>query len=529
METPPEAVEMAVEPTGPPAPAPAPELVRTSFVIPDLAAFATGLQALSRPQRVKRLLFVADRSINVDQAKRAAELALLEAQPGGDASSIRSAAQKVQDLGGNGDASQADAADTQSRDKLRKAEADLARARTARDKSATKSAYANVAACHVERGDLAPAVKAFSRARDHCQAGSSDQVEACVMVAVTAAAHGAWSNVASYCAKAEHALDAPGVAMNNNTTHRRRLRTCKLASHLDGKRYAEAAREAVAVASGLVDEDDEATPGFDFVPSQDIAAQAALLAVSSFDRSQLKSLCVDDAAYKTTLAQRGSVAAKDVVEACYAGDYAKALAFIAALGDELALDPVLAPHSTTLKEKAVDRLIAQYCKPYKTVDLGRMAAAFSLEQDALEDRVARLVGAGQLGDLRVDLVDHALRSSTSSKRDAALRDVLERGNNYLDEVRGLLLRTSCVEHDLVARGRATGPADRGGLRGLDRWAGGAPLAAASRRSRGGDARRMMLDDYGEADVAATTPRGFSDGIIAADDDDDDDDEVLDAP
>ena len=41
METPPEAVEMAVEPTGPPAPAPAPEVVRTSFVIPDLAAFAT--------------------------------------------------------------------------------------------------------------------------------------------------------------------------------------------------------------------------------------------------------------------------------------------------------------------------------------------------------------------------------------------------------------------------------------------------------------------------------------------------------
>ena len=83
---------------------------------------------------------------------------------------------------------------------------------------------------------------------------------------------------------------------------------------------------AVAVASGLVDEDDEATPGFDPVPSQDVAAQAALLAVtSSFDRAQLKSLCVDDAAYKTTLAQRGSTAAKDVVEVCYAGDYAKAL------------------------------------------------------------------------------------------------------------------------------------------------------------------------------------------------------------
>ena len=159
--------------------------------------------------------FCAPFSINATWDKPTSELALFEATPGGDASSIRAAAQKVQDLGGHGDASTADAADTQSRDRLRKAEADLARARTARDKSATKTAYANVAACHVERGDLAPAVKAFSRARDHCQAGSSDQVEACVMVAVTAAAHGAWSNVASYCAKAEHALDAPGVA----TTH----------------------------------------------------------------------------------------------------------------------------------------------------------------------------------------------------------------------------------------------------------------------------------------------------------------------
>ena len=34
---------------------------------------------------------------------------------------------------------------------------------------------------------------------------------------------------------------------------------------------------------------------------------------------------------------------------------------------------------------------------------------------------------------------------------------------------------------------------------------------------------MMLDDAREVDAAATTPRGFSDGIIAADDDDDDDD------
>ena len=40
---------------------------------------------------------------------------------------------------------------------------------------------------------------------------------------------------------------------------------------------------------------------------------------------------------------------------------------------------------------------------------------------------------------------------------------------------------------------------------------------------------MMLDDYGDVDVAATTPRGFSDGIIAADDDDDDDEVLRDAP
>ena len=185
--------------------------------------------------------------------------------------------------------------------------------------------------------------------------------------------------------------------------------------------------------------------------------------MSSFDRAQLKSLCVDDAAYKTTLAQRGSTAAKDVVEVCYAGDYAKALSFIAALGDELALDPVLAPHASVLKEKAVDRLIAQYCKPYKTVDLARMASAFSLEQDARSKIASR-------GWLVVDSWETCASISWTTRcgrlhhqkgtRSAA--GVLERGNSYLSEVRGLLLRTSCVEHDLVARGRATGPADREG-------------------------------------------------------------------
>jgi hypothetical protein len=532
METPPEAVEMALEPLN----APALELLCSNCVIPDLDAFAAGLQTLARPARVKRLLFVADRSRNVDQARRAAQLALEEARLGGDGSGIRAAAHKVQDLGGNGDASQAEVADAESREKLRRCEADLARARTSRDKAATKNAYASVAEAHIDRGDLAPAIKAFSRCRDHCTSGTSDQVETCVAVAVTAAAHGAWSNVSSYCAKAEHALDAPGAT--NNTAQRRRLRTCKMAAHLDGKRFHEAAREAVLVASGLVEDDEAVVNGVDFVPSQDSATHACLLAVAAFDRGELKRLCVDDAAFKTTLAQKASPAAKAIVDACYEGSYAKALGFVDALSDEAALDPLLAAHALTLKEKAVDRLIAQYCKPYKTVCLKRMGTAFNMEPNALEDRVCRLVGAGLLGDLRVNLVDHALRSSVVPKRDVALREVLDKGNAYLSEVRGLLLRTSCVEHDLVARGRSSGP-DRGGghgLRGLDRWAGG---AAAPRRARGGDARlRMMLDDYDQADAqhAALTPRGMMlDGrhamsAVDADDDDEDDDEVLrDAP
>ena len=174
---------------------------------------SNGLQS-PKQAAARLLLFVADRSINVEQAKRAAELALLRAKRrGGDASSIRAAAQKVQDLGGNGDASTSGRRrHAISRQVAPRPRPTLHGQRTARtnqpqkpptptSRRATSSEGTSRRPSRllVEQGPLPGRVPVI-------------KWRACVMVAVTAAAHGAWSNVASYCAKAEHALDAPGVA-----------------------------------------------------------------------------------------------------------------------------------------------------------------------------------------------------------------------------------------------------------------------------------------------------------------------------
>ena len=131
-----------------------------------------------------------------------------------------------------------------------------------------------------------------------------------------------------------------------------------------------------------------------------------------------------------------------------------------------------------------------------------MASAFSLEQGALEDRVARLVGSGQLGDLRVDLVDHALRSSTSSK--AAVSRRARAGQFMPSRCAGCC----CGRRASSTIGRA-GPGDgAGGPRGPARPGpvGARAARGASRRARGGDARLR---------VSSTTRRGRRRGDDAA--------------
>jgi len=500
------------------APAPAAPPPKSPHVIADLDAFASSLRTLSRPARVKRLLFVSERSADATQARRAADLALKEARQGRDADGYRDAVAAVRANGGepNADPGFAERVDGAAREELAKLEADLSRQRAAANKDQIWKCYRALGDFHVDRGELAPALKAFARMRDYAATGSRT-LETCGRVAAAAASHGNWTHVTNYCAKADHAMDALGAASRHEGAARRlkrRLGGCKAALQLDGKKYGDAAKTLAELARDEATGDDGGFlssargerdhAGFDAVPPADAGPRAALLAAASLPRAALKKTVMDDAVIRGSL----SPAARGLVEASYKGNYGDALGFLSTLVDELALDPVYAPHADSLKDAVTDRCVAQYCKPYGSVDLATMAEKFSLPLPDLEDRVARLVGDGELGDLRVDAQQKTLVSVPRDPRSQAVEEIIKQGDAYLREVRGLLLRASCLEHDLVARGRGGASSMDRGPAGLEAWAGG-----------GAGARRLgRMDRFGGMGMGGMG--GMLADVDVVDDDDD---------
>ena len=290
------------------------------------------------------------------------------------------------------------------------------------------------------------------------------------------------------------------------------------------------------------------------LPPGDFAACAALLALASLPRDELKRSCVEDVAFKNAVASRPRV--KALLSDALSGSYASALRELAAIVDELSFDPALRPHAAHLGALARDKCLADYCKPYGAVCLRRMAAAFDMSLEDVESAVAKLVVAKKI-HARVDSQRKTLIAVDRDARAASLGTVLDHGRAYVGEVKALALRMSCLEHDLVvrARGGALGAPGLATSRFDDRalppsaWAGGG--GGDPRRGLRGDSRKFANRRYDAFDHPAQAIYGRDDddddealeavrrqqmsttdarAFAAALDDDDDDDEILhDAP
>ena len=543
------------------------ESAKSAFVFAEgPGAFLEKLATLSRPARVRRLLLVAKHSADAPQALAFAAAAVDEAKRGLDTAGYRDAVAAHDGLGPASklgvDAPWLEASDARARETQERLEGELASKRSSLNKDAIWAAYRGLGDFFVERGENAHALKCFVRMRDY-STSSQRTVETCGRVAAAAVDLKNWAHVANYCAKADHALDALGPSARADGGARDlalRLQACGAVAAVASKSYATAARAFVELAKAAGGDRDGApeaggaAPGRDAVPPGDFAACAALLALASLPRDELKRSCVEDVAFKNAVASLPRV--KALLSDALSGSYAAALRELAAIVDELSFDPALRPHAAHLGALARDKCLADYCKPYGAVCLRRMAGAFDMSLEDVESAVAKLVVAKKI-HARVDSQRKTLIAVDRDARAASLGTVLDHGRAYVGEVKALALRMSCLEHDLVvrARGGALGAPGLATSRFDDRalppsaWAGGG--GGDPRRGLRGDSRKFANrrydafdhpaqaiygrddDDDDEAleavrrqQMTATDARAFA----AALDDDDDDDEILhDAP
>lgn len=292
----------------------------------------------------------------------------------------------------------------------------------------------------LRRGEAAQALKCYVRMRDYAST-SKKSVEVCCRVATAAVEAGNWAQVSNYTAKAE-------LIEGVDSTRFRRLRIAAGLAHLEAKRYDSAAAKFVEVVAAEVDAE-EPTEG-DLVSSRDVAAYACACALASFTRAELRSRCVESGKFKSECGSRHPSALTMLV-AAQAADYVTALKLAADLADELRLDPVARPRADELFDHSIDKCLAQFCLPYAVVSLDQAAAHFALfDQSTLEDRLVDLIHKGAIR-AKIDTVNRTLVAAEPNLRRNTFKTLLAKGQAQLRETQGLLLRMSCLEHDVVVR------------------------------------------------------------------------------
>lgn len=192
----------------------------------------------------------------------------------------------------------------------------------------------------------------------------------------------------------------------------------------------------------------------DVACAEDVATYGALCALAELDRGELKK----------HLAAGGSGAVphsfqdflglvpqmREVVEDVCGSRYGAALRGLEAMRGSLLLDLFLSDHAEALFQSVRDKCMCEYFLPYVSVSLEAMAGSFATPLPEMEAAVARLIMDGRIS-ARIDSEAKTLSVKTEDSRDEAMQKVEMFAERYLVDVKGMLLRMSCIENNFVVK------------------------------------------------------------------------------
>jgi len=164
---------------------------------------------------------------------------------------------------------------------------------------------------------------------------------------------------------------------------------------------------------------------------------------------------------------------RQIVQNFTQSSYAACFAALDRVKADLLLDMYLAPHVERLIVRIRDRALVQYFRPFVSVKIPAMAAAFKLDVPSLERQLVHLIAENHI-QARIDSANKILYARHSDQRTATFQQAMNVGNRYVRDVKSLLLRMSLVENNFVVKApdlrkrRGDGDDDEKPERGGDR-------------------------------------------------------------
>lgn len=177
-----------------------------------------------------------------------------------------------------------------------------------------------------------------------------------------------------------------------------KLKCCQALALLGGADYSQ---RYSLVANALTEVSFESVSYFNNIMSaNDVAIYGGLCALVSMDRRQLQAQILNNTNFKSFLALEPSL--NELIESFYKSKYAQCFQLLDKYSQLLKLDMYLAPHLDKLIQLVRERAMIQYCIPYSIVGMRKMATAFKMSIDDLENDLAGLIGKKQKIDARID-------------------------------------------------------------------------------------------------------------------------------
>jgi len=334
--------------------------------------------------------------------------------------------------------------------KLEKLDNDLKNYKSNSIKESIRRGHDDLGDHFLDSGDLANALKCYSRARDYCTSGKH-VISMCVNVIKVSVYLQNWSHVISYVNKA---LGTPDLNEGNpksteNLTLVTRLKCAGGLAELMTRKYSAAAKQFLAASLDHCDCPDLLSPN-------NVAIYGGLTALATFDRAELHKQVISSAQFKLFLELEPQL--REVIQCFYDSRYGQCLKLLEDMKDNLLLDIYLAPHISTLFSMIRNRGLVQYFSPYSSADLNKMANSFNTSVANLENELMKLILDGSI-QARIDSHNKVLLAQDVDQRSQTFSKAVEMAELYQRRARMLVLRSAILKANISVKCNSRDQAD----------------------------------------------------------------------
>lgn len=309
---------------------------------------------------------------------------------------------------------------------------ELAAAKSAMIKEGVRLGHSYIGQLFYQTGNLGEALKAFLRSREFCTM-PRHTIDMCLNVITVSIDMHQFFNASNFIGKVVDNLGDDIVIG--------KLQAASALVDLCERKFRSAALKFLSV-SPLLGNQFNST-----VSEEDIAIYGTILAIATFERTDLRSRLIENKPFINTYLNLVPDL-KALVMGFYSGDYATAIQKLTDLHPRLLCDIHLHNHVHDLSVKINERMLLQYFSPYCSVDLSRMATQLQMTPAVLEGALVELISSGKLA-ARIDSRTNTLHRRERNLRSDTVAKVLAVSTVHRTSICRDILRLSMAKQGFV--------------------------------------------------------------------------------